>query len=98
MFVQCLGKYLNENSGYDKKEKQEEERHTAKKRRKTNRYGGFIIDEAQVDDEVEDNEEWEEGAEEIEENENQYSLTARDIERRRKDFSKLISKILSKIS
>ena len=33
-----------------------------RKRRKGDRFGGFILDEAEVDDKVEDEEEWEDGA------------------------------------
>lgn len=48
---------------------------------------GFIIDEAEVDDEVEDEDEWEEGAHEIGivPNEvDEVGLTAREIEGRRR--------------
>lgn len=48
---------------------------------------GFIIDEAEVDDEVEDEDEWEEGAQEIGivPNEvDEVGLTAREIEGRRR--------------
>lgn len=58
-----------------------------KKRRKKDRYGGFIIDEAEVDDEVEDEDEWEEGAQEIGivANEvDEFGPTAREIEGRRR--------------
>ncbi|KAJ8976751.1 hypothetical protein NQ317_019414 [Molorchus minor] len=58
-----------------------------KKKRKADRYGGFIIDEAEVDDEVEDEDEWEEGAQEIGivPNEvDEFGPTARDIEGRQR--------------
>lgn len=61
-----------------------------KKRRKKDRYGGFIIDEAEVDDEVEDEDEWEEGAQEIGivANEvDEFGPTAREIEGRRRGTS-----------
>lgn len=59
----------------------------SKKRKKKDRYGGFIIDEAEVDDEVEDEDEWEDGAQEIGivPNEvDEFGPTARDIEGRRR--------------
>ncbi|KAJ8916623.1 hypothetical protein NQ315_000268 [Exocentrus adspersus] len=65
----------------------EEEPEGGKKRRKKDRYGGFIIDEAEVDDEVEDEDEWEEGAQEIGivANEvDEFGPTAREIEGRRR--------------
>ncbi|KAK9886433.1 hypothetical protein WA026_016713 [Henosepilachna vigintioctopunctata] len=58
-----------------------------KKRKKKDRYGGFIIDEAEVDDEVEDEDEWEDGAPEfgIVPNEvDEFGPTAREIEGRRR--------------
>lgn len=58
-----------------------------RKRKKKDRFGGFIIDEAEVDDEVEDEEEWEEGAQEIGivANEvDELGPTAREIEGRRR--------------
>lgn len=36
-----------------------------KRKKKKPRYGGFILDEAEVDEDPEDDEEWEEGAEDI---------------------------------
>lgn len=53
------------------------------KKRKNDGYG-FIIDEAEVDDEVEDEDEWEEGATEIGIVPNEVGLTAREIEGRRR--------------
>lgn len=58
-----------------------------RKEKKKDRYGGFIIDEAEVDDEVEDEDEWEDGAPEygIVPNEvDEFGPTAREIEGRRR--------------
>ncbi|XP_055858947.1 transcription elongation factor SPT5 [Episyrphus balteatus] len=58
-----------------------------KKKKKKERFGGFIIDEAEVDDEVDEDDEWEEGANElgIVGNEiDELGPTARDIEIRRR--------------
>lgn len=65
----------------------EDEARQRKKRKKDNRYGGFIIDEAEVDDEVDEDDEWEEGAQEmgIVGNEvDEIGPTAREIEGRRR--------------
>lgn len=67
---------------YDSEEDSDDGR-PAKKRKKKDRYKGFIIDEAEVDDEVEDEDEWEEGAQEIGiiPNEvNEFGPTAREID------------------
>lgn len=51
------------------------------------RFGQFIIDEAEVDDEVEDDDEWEDGAHEmgVVGNEiEEFGTTAREIENRRR--------------
>ncbi|XP_011871272.1 PREDICTED: transcription elongation factor SPT5-like [Vollenhovia emeryi] len=58
-----------------------------RKKEKKDRFGGFIIDEAEVDYEVEDDDEWEEGAQEIGivGNEvDELGPTAREIEGRRR--------------
>nr|XP_037877730.1 transcription elongation factor SPT5 isoform X2 [Bombyx mori] len=68
-------------------EEDEEEERLRKKRKKDSRYGGFIIDEAEVDDEVDEDDEWEEGAQEmgIVGNEvDEIGPTAREIEGRRR--------------
>ncbi|KAJ8965744.1 hypothetical protein NQ314_003922 [Rhamnusium bicolor] len=70
---------------YDSEEDSDDDR--PKKHKKKDRYGGFIIDEAEVDDEVEDEDEWEEGAQEIGivPNEvDEFGPTAREIEGRRR--------------
>lgn len=73
---------------YDEEEDEdEEEGRQHKKKKKNDRFGGFIIDEAEVDDEVEDEDEWEEGAQEIGivGNEiDEIGPTAREIEGRRR--------------
>ncbi|KAL4704654.1 hypothetical protein ACJJTC_013438 [Scirpophaga incertulas] len=76
------GENLVDSEEYDEDEEEERRR---KKRKKESRYGGFIIDEAEVDDEVDEDDEWEEGAQEmgIVGNEvNESGPTAREIERR----------------
>lgn len=50
---------------YDEEEDEEEEDDRPRKKKKNDRFGGFIIDEAEVDDEVEDEDEWEDGAQEM---------------------------------
>jgi len=73
---------------YDEEEDEEDEDRPNRGRRKKNdRFGGFIIDEAEVDDEIEDEDEWEEGAQEIGivGNEvDELGPTAREIEGRRR--------------
>lgn len=61
------GEDLNEEDEeeYDEEEEEDEEDEARRKRRKKARFGGFILDEAEVDDEVEDEEDWEEGAEDM---------------------------------
>ncbi|XP_077549814.1 transcription elongation factor subunit Spt5 [Haemaphysalis longicornis] len=60
------GEDLNEEEEeYDEEEEEDEEDEARRKRRKKARFGGFILDEAEVDDEVEDEEDWEEGAEDM---------------------------------
>ncbi|XP_059058114.1 transcription elongation factor SPT5 [Achroia grisella] len=78
------GEDLVDSEEYDEDEDEARQR---KKRKKDNRYGGFIIDEAEVDDEVDEDDEWEEGAQEmgIVGNEvDEIGPTAREIEGRRR--------------
>lgn len=80
------GEDLDGSSEYDEEEEEEDDDRPRKKKKK-DRFGGFIIDEAEVDDEVEDDEEWEEGAQEIGivGNEvDELGPTAREIEGRRR--------------
>jgi len=71
---------METSSEYDEEEEENEER--PKKKRKTNRYN-FIIDKAEIDDEVEHNEEWEEDAQEIgiAKDADELELTAYEIDR-----------------
>lgn len=74
-----------DDSEYDEEEDEDDDRPRKKKRK--DRCSGFIIHEAEVDDEVEDEEEWEEGAQEIGivGNEiDELGPTAREIEGRRR--------------
>lgn len=78
------GEDLNSDE-YDDEEDEDNDR--PKKKKKKDRFGGFIIDEAEVDDEVEDDEEWEDGAQDIGivGNEiDELGPTAREIEIRRR--------------
>ncbi|XP_054161598.1 transcription elongation factor SPT5-like [Oppia nitens] len=51
---------------YDDEEDEDDDDYSRRRRkRKKPRHGGFILDEAEVDDEIEDEDEWEEGADEI---------------------------------
>lgn len=71
---------------YDEEEDEEDDR-PGKKKKKNERFGGFIIDEADVDDEVEEDDDWEDGAGEygIVANEvDELGPTAREIEGRRR--------------
>lgn len=80
------GEDLDGSSEYDEEEEEEDDDRPRKKKKK-DKYGGFIIDEAEVDDEVEDDDEWEEGAQEIGivGNEvDELGPTAREIEGRRR--------------
>lgn len=67
-------------------DEEDDEGRPSKKKKKKERFGGFIIDEAEVDDEVDEDEEWEDGAEigivgnEVDE----LGPTAREIEIRRR--------------
>uniref|UniRef100_A0A1A9UYD5 Transcription elongation factor SPT5 n=1 Tax=Glossina austeni TaxID=7395 RepID=A0A1A9UYD5_GLOAU len=79
----------NEDDGdeVDSEEYEEDEDDRPRKKKKKDRFGGFIIDEAEVDDEVDEDDEWEEGANElgIVGNEiDELGPTARDIEIRRR--------------
>ncbi|XP_046743130.1 transcription elongation factor SPT5 [Diprion similis] len=58
------GEDLDGSSDYDEEEYEDDDRPSRKKKKK-DKFGGFIIDEAEVDDEVEDDDEWEDGAQEI---------------------------------
>ncbi|ENN71835.1 hypothetical protein YQE_11454 [Dendroctonus ponderosae] len=81
------GQSLRDSEEYDSEEDDSDEGGRSKKRKKKDRYGGFIIDEAEVDDEVEDEDEWEDGAQEIGivSNElDEFGPTAREIEGRRR--------------
>ncbi|XP_015380176.1 PREDICTED: transcription elongation factor SPT5-like isoform X2 [Diuraphis noxia] len=65
----------------------EDDDRPTKKKKKNERFGGFIIDEADVDDEVEEDDDWEDGAGEygIVANEvDELGPTAREIEGRRR--------------
>lgn len=71
---------------YDEEEEEDEESGRYKRRRQE-RHGGFILDEAEVDDEVESEDDWEEGAGDvgiINNDLDEHGPTARDIERRRR--------------
>lgn len=68
-------------------EEYEDDEDRPRKKKKKERFGGFIIDEAEVDDEVDEDDEWEDGANElgIVGNEiDELGPTARDIEIRRR--------------
>lgn len=73
---------------YDEEEDEDDEGPKSKKKKKKHdRFGGFIIDEAEVDDEVEEDDEWEDGAQEIGIVGNEMEElgpTAREIEGRRR--------------
>ncbi|XP_025834253.1 transcription elongation factor SPT5 [Agrilus planipennis] len=80
------GDSLHDSEEYDSEEDESDSGHR-RKRKKKDRYGGFIIDEAEVDDEVEDEDDWEEDAQEIGivGNEiDEVGPTAREIEIRRR--------------
>lgn len=76
----------NEEEAEDYDSELEEDDDRPKKKKKKERYGGFIIDEAEVDDEVDEDDEWEDGANEIGiVNEvDEIGPTAREIEIRRR--------------
>ncbi|KAG1712147.1 Transcription elongation factor SPT5 [Nymphon striatum] len=66
-------------------EEEEEEYQDAQPKKKKPRFTDFILDEAEVDDDVEDEEEWEDGAEEIiDKRRTMDETTARDIEGHRR--------------
>ncbi|KAG8038436.1 hypothetical protein G9C98_006132 [Cotesia typhae] len=76
-----------EGEDLDSEEYEDEEDDRPRKKKKKDRFCGFIDDEAEVDDDVEDDEEWEEGAQEIGivGNEvDELGPTAREIEGRRR--------------
>ncbi|XP_052861646.1 transcription elongation factor SPT5 [Anopheles cruzii] len=83
------GEDLNSEDEYDEEEEDDDDnrRGGRKKKKKPERFGGFIIDEAEVDDEVDEDDEWEDGAQEmgIVGNEiEEVGQTAREIENRRR--------------
>ncbi|XP_066144783.1 transcription elongation factor SPT5 isoform X1 [Euwallacea fornicatus] len=87
------GQSLHDSEEYDSEEDESDDDGRSKKRRRKDKsrdkygHGGFIIDEAEVDDEVEDEDEWEDGAQEIGivSNElDEFGPTAREIEGRRR--------------
>lgn len=73
-----------DDSEYDEEEDEDDDRPRKKKRK--DRCNDFIIHEAEVDDEVEDDEDWEEGAQEmgIVHEIEEAGPTAREIEGRRR--------------
>lgn len=75
-----------EGEDLDSEEEDEDDDRPSKKKKKKERFGGFIIDEAEVDDEVDEDEDWEDGANEIGiVNEvDELGPTAREIEIRRR--------------
>lgn len=80
---------MNSEDEYDEEEDEEDD-DRARKKKKKDRFGGFIIDEAEVDDEVEDEDEWEDGAAEIgivSNDMDELGPTAREIEGRRRGTS-----------
>lgn len=84
--VQIVTVNLSDLQEYDEEEDEDDDR-PHKKKKKNDRFGGFIIDEAEVDDEVEDEDEWEDGAQEIGIVANEMEElgpTAREIEGRRR--------------
>ncbi|XP_050095989.1 transcription elongation factor SPT5 [Anopheles aquasalis] len=84
------GEDLNSEDEYDEEEEDDDDNRRGggrKKKKKPERFGGFIIDEAEVDDEVDEDDEWEDGAQEmgIVGNEiEEVGQTAREIENRRR--------------
>uniref|UniRef100_T1IQH2 Transcription elongation factor SPT5 n=1 Tax=Strigamia maritima TaxID=126957 RepID=T1IQH2_STRMM len=73
-----------EEEDEDEYDEEEDEDNRPRKRRKP-RHGGFIIDEAEVDDEVEDEEDWEDGAEDIIDRQApNEGVTAREIDNHRR--------------
>ncbi|XP_073975889.1 transcription elongation factor subunit Spt5 [Rhodnius prolixus] len=83
-----LNSEVDDEDEYDEEEDEDDEGPKGKKKKKKNdRFGGFIIDEAEVDDEVEEDDEWEDGAQEIGIVANEMEElgpTAREIEGRRR--------------
>ncbi len=81
-----LATYISQE--YD--EEEDEDNDSRYKKRRNERHGGFILDEAEVDDEVESEDEWEEGAQEIgiiSHETDEHGPTAREIEGRRRGTS-----------
>lgn len=84
-----LGNIVN-LQGYDEEEDEDNDGGRYNKRRRNERHGGFILDEAEVDDEVESEDDWEEGAQEIgiiSHEIEEHGPTAREIEGRRRGTS-----------
>ncbi|XP_050430817.1 transcription elongation factor SPT5-like isoform X2 [Adelges cooleyi] len=78
---------VSEYDEYDEEEDEELYERSGKKKKKVERYGGFIIDEAEVDDEVEEEDEWEEGPVDtsiVANEEDESGPTAREIEGHRR--------------
>ncbi|KAE9538527.1 hypothetical protein AGLY_005626 [Aphis glycines] len=76
-----------EDENINSEDEYDEDDRPAKKKKKNERFGGFIIDEADVDDEIEEDDDWEDGAGEygIVANEvDELGPTAREIEGRRR--------------
>lgn len=90
MYKTCFINFFFKDDDFDDEEEDEEEDRSRKRKRKNDRYGGFIIDEAEVDDEVEDEDEWEDGAQEmglVPNEMEEMGPTAREIEGRRRGTS-----------
>ncbi|BET00579.1 Transcription elongation factor [Nesidiocoris tenuis] len=83
-----LNSEIEEEDVYDEEEDEDDEGpRSKKKKKKHDRFGGFIIDEAEVDDEPEEEDEWEDGVQEIGIVGNEMEElgpTAREIEGRRR--------------
>ncbi|CAG2162644.1 unnamed protein product [Oppiella nova] len=78
------GEDLDEDD-YDDEEDEDDLSGRRRRKRKKPRHGGFILDEAEVDDEIEDDEEWEDGADEIiEKNKHLDDSSQRDMESHRR--------------
>lgn len=81
---------MDEEEAEEEEDDEEEDDVRGKRKKKTDRFGGFILEEAEVDDEMEDEEEWEDGAENyglIGNDVEEGGLTAREIDGRRRQQS-----------
>ncbi|CAG2120574.1 unnamed protein product, partial [Medioppia subpectinata] len=80
------GEDLDAEEEYSEDSDEDEVRGGGRRRGKRSkpRHGGFILDEAEVDDEIEDDEEWEDGADEIIEKNKHLEDSARDQEGHRR--------------